>query len=173
MLKKIIGYIFILEIVLIFILINQIDNKPIIVKEKNKYNVTVNKKEMPIGYININKININEEFYNKNSAKNNIEEHVTILKESNYPNLLILAAHSGTGKIAYFEKLNQLNINDLIKIKIYNEEKIYIVNKIWEEQKNGKIHIDKTSNNQLILTTCSPNHKNKQLIISCIEKEST
>ena len=103
--------------------------------------------------------------------QNTIEQHVTILKGSNYPNLLILAAHSGKGDIAYFEKLDELTINDEVFIQYRNDKKTYIVKEIWEEKKNGKIHIDNNTN-QLILTTCSPKHKNYQLIISCIKKES-
>lgn len=101
-----------------------------------------------------------------------MDNNITILKESNYPQLIILAAHSGTGKIAYFEELNKLEINDEIQITYNKETSIYKVIKIWEEQKNGKIHIE-NKEKQLILTTCSPNHKNYQLIISCIKKEST
>ena len=130
------------------------------------------KKDSPIGKITIKKIELEEYFYPINSSENTIEKHVSILKESNFPNILILAAHSGTGKIAYFEKLDYLKINDEISINYQGKSYYYIVKEIWEEKKNGYININKELENQLILTTCSPKKKNYQLVINCIEKES-
>ena len=136
-------------------------------------NFNINKKEdTPIGKITINKINLNEYFYSIESTENTIEKHVSILKESDFPNILILAAHSGIGKIAYFEKLDHLNINDEIKINYDGKVYYYIIKEIWEEKKNGYININKELEHQLILTTCSPKKKNYQLVINCIEKES-
>ena len=97
------------------------------------------------------------------------------MKESNYPDIsngiLILAAHSGTGKIAYFEELDNLELKDNIIIRYKNKKYIYQITKIWEQKKNGYIKIKKENKKQLILTTCSPKKKNTQLIINCIEKE--
>ena len=103
--------------------------------------------------------------------------HVKILEESTSPinndSIMILAAHSGTGRIAYFENLDELNINDTI-ILIYNNKSYYYkVNDIFEEKKTGYIHIDKDEKRQLVLTTCHPKKPKYQLIINCIEKEST
>ncbi len=80
--------------------------------------------------------------------------------------IVILAAHSGNGKIAYFNKLNELIKGDIITLEYKNILYHYKINNIWEEEKNGYIHINKTEQKQLILTTCSPNNKNKQLVIN-------
>ena len=85
----------------------------------------------------IKKINLKEKIYNLNDKRNNIEEHVTILKESIMPDkensILFIAAHSGTGKIAYFERLDKLKEGDEI-VLIYNKKYIkYYVKDIWEE----------------------------------------
>ena len=113
-----------------------------------------------IGQLIINKINLKQDLYKIESKKNNIEENVTIMKESNYPNIsngiLILAAHSGTGKIAYFEKLDNLELKDNVIIIYNNKKYIYQITKIWEQKKNGYIKIKKENKKQLILTTCSP-----------------
>ena len=85
--------------------------------------------------------------------------------------ILILAAHSGIGNIAYFEKLDNLELKDHIIVIYKNKKYIYQITKIWEQKKNGYIKIKKENKKQLILTTCSPNKKNTQLIINCIEKE--
>ena len=91
--------------VLIFLWILTIPTS--IIKIENKQQ-PVEKKESGerIGTIIIEKIQLNEPLYKINSSKNNIEEHVTILKESTPPtednSIMILAAHSGDDKISYF-----------------------------------------------------------------------
>ena len=150
-----------------------------ITKISGETQVLVNKKNINsdiIGTIEIKKINLKEQLYKKESKKNNIEENITILQESTYPSnensILIIAAHSGTGKIAYFERLDELSTNDEIIIT-YNKKKYYYnVIDIFEEKKNGYININKEKKRQLVLTTCSPTKDNIQLIVNCIEKES-
>ena len=108
-----------------------------------------------------------ENIYNINYKRNNVEEHITILNKSelNNESLIILAAHSGNGKIAYFNRLDELKENDKIKLSINNKELTYKVKRIEEQDKTGKIEVVKSSNEQLILTTCSKNDSSKQLVI--------
>ena len=134
--------------------------------------ISNNKTDNQYGLLIINKINLKEELFPINSNENTIERHVSILKPSVYPNLMIIAAHSGIGPIAYFQELDKLELNDEIILIIKNKKRIYKVKDIWEEKKNGYININKESNNQLILTTCSPHKDDYQLVINCIEKES-
>ena len=146
-----------------------IENTKIIQKQETKDYYS-------IGKLIIKKININHQLYEMNSEENTIEKNISILKESIFPDqeesIMILAAHSGEGKIAYFEELDQLEINDEI-ILIYKENKYtYKVKDIWEEKKNGYINVNKENSKQLILTTCSPKKSNYQLVVNCIEKES-
>lgn len=129
-------------------------------------------KESPIGYLIINKINLYEELYDINSKNNNIEKHVTILKESSFPttknSTIFIAAHSGTGKIAYFNNLNQLSVNEKIILKYKDKTYTYMIKNIWETKKNGTINVPKENTNQLVLTTCSPTKDGYQLIINSI-----
>ena len=117
--------------------------------------------------LTIDKINLKENIYNINDKRNNVEEHVTILNKSelNNESSIILAAHSGNGKIAYFNRLDELKENDKIKLSINNKELTYKVKRIEEQDKTGKIEVVKSSNEQLILTTCSKNDSSKQLVI--------
>ena len=80
--------------------------------------------------------------------------------------IVFLAAHSGNGSIAFFKDLNKLEVGDIIELKYKNQIYHYQINNIWEERKNGYIHVNKTKLKQLILTTCSPEKENKQLIIN-------
>ena len=145
-----------------------------ILKISNNENTKIINNEF--GKLIINKINLKEELFPINSDENTIERHVSILKESIYPDkdnsLMIIAAHSGTGKIAYFQELDKLEINDEIILIYKNNKYTYYVKNIWEEKKNGYININKENKKQLVLTTCSPNKEGYQLVINCIEKES-
>ena len=128
-------------------IINKIIKKNQIKKQEQKQEIQKDQ----IGYLKIDKLNLYQPLYSKDSSKNNVEENITILKESIMPteeeSIVFLAAHSGNGKIAFFEELANPKIKD-------------------EENKNGYIHVNKNNNKQLILTTCSPTKKNKQLIIN-------
>lgn len=139
----------------------------IIHKQKNKDK---------LGKLSIESLNINELIYQIGSEENTVDKHVTILKESILPDkeksIVFLAAHSGTGENSYFENLKNITVNTIVKLTINKKEYKYIVKEIWEDRKDGFININKEDKNQLILTTCSPFNKNKQLIVSCIEKES-
>lgn len=136
----------------------------VIQEEKNDY---------PIGEIHIQKISLHEVFYSKESVENTIERHISQLDEASSPHLedslFLLAAHSGSGRTAYFEELDKLSLEDEVEIIYDNQHYFYVVDKIWEEEKNGFIHVRKEKGRQLILTTCSPEKENYQLIISCIE----
>ena len=39
---------------------------------------------------------------------------------------------------------------------MYKDKKIYIIKEIWEETKNGKIHINKENNKSIILVISRP-----------------
>ena len=125
-----------------------------------------------IGSIMIDKINLKKPLYKIESNHNKVDENVTILKSSTLPDqeqsILIIAAHSGTSHISYFERLDELTENDIIKIHYQNKDYFYQVTSIWEEDKTGYIHINKKKEKQLILTTCSPKHEGKQLIVNSI-----
>jgi len=134
------------------------------------------KSENIVGKILIDKININRNLYDINDSNNEVDKNITILKGSIDPkydnSIFFLAAHSGSGEIAYFNDLNKLEKGDLITL-LYNDIKYeYIVNNKWETKKDGDIEVPKENKKQLILTTCSTKDKHKQLIINCIEKES-
>lgn len=122
-----------------------------------------------LAILSIKKINLKESIYPLGDKRNNVEEHVTILNGSNLTNnsLIILAAHSGFGKLAYFNRLDELEIGDKIELNINDKTLIYKLKSSEEQDKTGKIEIVKKNTNQLILTTCSKNDKTKQLVIYC------
>lgn len=141
----------------------------------NNQNIYKQNNEEIIGNLIIDKINLDMPLYNIESKNNNIEENITILKESILPpkekSIVFLAAHSGTSKISYFDDLDKLEINDTIFLTINNTENVYQIKNIYKQKKNGYIHINKENKDQLILTTCDPNNNKYQLIINSTKKE--
>ncbi len=180
MLKKSFISLIILSTILAALTIIRIDNKDVFKKEITISNKTkiikIETEEEPIGYIKIVKISLEKPLYDKDSKKNNIEENITILKESKYTDeensILFIAAHSGTGEIAYFNRLDELQIQDEVVINIHNHTYTYQIKDIYEQPKDGYIRGKKEEQKQLVLTTCCPHKDNCQLIINCIEKES-
>ena len=129
------------------------------------YISTVSKEENDeiIGTLTIDKLNLSKNIYNINSSHNNVEENVTILNDD--INLIVLAAHSGPGYIAFFNDLDKLELNDIVNLTYNNKNLVYKVTNIEEQAKDGTIEINKTNKQRLILTTCSKKDKGKQLVV--------
>lgn len=136
------------------------------------YNIS---KPINYNYLEIKKINLKQPFYEINDKNNTIEKNIEILKDSIMPDkdnsIVIIAAHSGEGDIAYFNNLTELTINDELLLSYNNKIYKYYIKEIYEEDKTGYINVDKEKEKQLILTTCHPNKPNKQLVINAIKKE--
>lgn len=119
----------------------------------------------------IDKIHLEQPIYPINSTLNQVDKHVTILKGSILPteenSIVFLAAHSGEGNIAFFNDLDKLSIKDIIKFTYQNQTYLYEVYNIEEQDKTGIITIPKQQTKALVLTTCSKQNQNKQLVILC------
>ena len=115
--------------------------------------------------ITIKKINIyNKPIYNIDSHLNNIDKNITILNDDQY--LILLAAHSGIGPVAYFKDLDRLDINDVVILNKNGEINKFVVVEIKEVEKDGSIDISLEDSKKLVLTTCSKD-ENKQLVVTC------
>lgn len=156
---------------------------PMIEKEKEKKENIENtniKKEINnnhIAILEIEKINLKQYLYDINSQKNDVNKNVEIIKGSNLPDILygnlILAGHSGSGKVAFFNRLNELEVNDIVNVYYKNIKYQYQIYNIYEIEKTGKAEIKRYKDeNTLTLITCKVN-TNKQIIIvsTLINKE--
>ena len=126
--------------------------------------------ELPIMYLNIEKINVHNAVYEKSSINNDIDKNVTIMDESNLPidefGNVILGAHSGVGRLAYFKDFGQLEVNDEITVDYDNKKYKYIIKRIYTDDKDGKIVIRRNLNkNTLTLFTCNPGDDKNYLIV--------
>lgn len=127
--------------------------------------------EKYLGVLEIPTINLKKGFFEKNSSLNTISKNVEILEESDMPNIkngnLVLAAHSGTGRYAFFRNLYKLKINDNAYIYYQGLKYEYEILKIEYQDKDGTITISKLEQESyLILTTCDQKDKTKQIVIT-------
>lgn len=157
------------------------ENKEDKEKENNNQPETIPQTENTttgyIGYLEISKINLNKGFYDITSPENDVEKNIYVSPTSSYPDKekgnLIIAAHSGTGWKAFFNELYQLNTGDQVNVLYKNKRYIYKINKIYKQEKTGKIAIyrdyEKTT---LTLVTCTNNDSKTQTVyIAYLEKQ--
>ena len=122
-----------------------------------------------LGILTIDKINLQQGFYDKNNEHNNVSENLTFLAPSNYPDEkngnVILVAHSGVTRIAYFRNLYQLKVGDIAKIEYKGHLYTYKIDNIYNETKDGNVTIYRDTNRQtLTMITCTKNDNTKQTI---------
>lgn len=122
-----------------------------------------------IGVLEIPKINLKRGFLDINDRNNNVNKNIQVLENSTMPDsdggLLVIAGHSGSGRVAFFKNLYKLKKDDQIYIYYKNIKYVYEVINIYEETKDGDIAIEKNSESTLVLTTCSQTDKNKQVVV--------
>ena len=137
------------------------------VKEQTKINY--------IAVLKIPKIGLERGLVDPNSYLNNIDYNLAFLNGSSMPDQVngnvLIAGHSGTARISYFRKLDQLAIGDNVFI-IYNGKTYnYDVVDIYDIEKTGTAEIQVSKNKRtLTLITCRHN-TNKQIIVICEQKE--
>ena len=117
------------------------------------------------GYLIIPRINMNLGFYNPDNRLNDVNYNIEFIP-TNIKDTYLIAGHSGTGKVSFFNDLRYLEVNDKVELIIAGEKKEYKIEKIWKNKKNGKLKIDNKSG-YLYLTTCDQVEKGYQLIIKC------
>ncbi len=141
---------------------------PQINEEESKKIANAIKKEL-IGYLEIKKINLKQGLVSKNSYYNNVGRNIQILSASDYPDKdkgnVILAAHSGTGYLAFFKNLYKLSLNDEATIYYKNYIYNYKIVKIYNVPKTGKVRINRNINKTcLTLITCTYGSKTEQTV---------
>ena len=135
------------------------------VDDSNKSFSTVDES---VGRIIIDKIDLDRKFYPFDSNLNDVNKNVAIISPSDMPDViggtLILAAHSGNVNTAYFKRLNELIIGDIVVIYYYDFKYIYKISSYYEENRNSSIVIKHEKlKNVLVLTTYKIGTK-KQLV---------
>ena len=134
--------------------------------ENNKYYAVL---EIP-------KIHLKRELYQIESPENNVDENVLLHEESVLPggsnSNLILAAHSGYGKNAYFKDLYQLELNDVVSIYYDGKLWTYEIREIEYQEKTGVLYLKEDYPNMITLITCTKNNHDTQTIYYGVLKNS-
>ena len=128
-----------------------------------------NKSEQFSAIIKIPSINLENVLVPINSPENAINQNIKTMEISTYPDIksgnLILMAHSGTGRLAFFANLYKLNLNDEIYIYYNNKEYKYILSDIYTENKDGDVVIKRDRlKTTLTLITCTYKDKTSQTV---------
>ena len=122
-----------------------------------------------IGYLEIKKINLKQGLVSQKSSYNNIKYNIQFIQTSDYPDKalgnVILAAHSGTGYLAFFKNLYKLKLGDEAKISYKNYIYTYKIVNIYNVPKNGRVQINRDIHKTcLTLITCTHNSKTEQTV---------
>lgn len=122
-----------------------------------------------IGYLEIKKINLKQGLVSKNSYYNSVKYNIQMLSTSDYPdkNLgnVILAAHSGTGYLAFFKNLYKLKLGDEAKITYKGYVYTYKIVDIYNVPKTGKVRVNRDVHKTcLTLITCTYKSKTEQTV---------
>lgn len=122
-----------------------------------------------IGVLEIPKINLKRGFLSIDNPDNTVSKNIQVIKESDMPNvengLLIIAGHSGTGRLAFFKELHKLSDMDKAYVYYKNTKYTYTVIDKYEVEKTGRALIKRKKNiTSLALITCNQEDKTKQII---------
>lgn len=122
-----------------------------------------------LGILKIDKIDLEQGFYDKDNPANNVDQNVTLLGPSNYPDEkngnTILVAHSGSSYLGYFKNLYKLVEGDLATVVYKGKTYVYKIVNIYTDIKDGDVTIyrDKTKTT-LTLITCTKDDDTRQTI---------
>ena len=140
------------------------DNSNASINYANKKNIISNY----IAVLEIPKIGLRKGLFSSDSINNNVNRNITILN-SQMPNeehsTFILASHSGTSSVSFFNRLNKLRYGDKVYVYYKGIKYKYMIFDYYEEKKTGSIFIKGNSDKKaIVLTTCKPFGFNKQLV---------
>ncbi|MEG2342240.1 MAG: sortase [Bacilli bacterium] len=122
-----------------------------------------------IGVLEIPSIGVKRGFLNINDKNNVVNKNIQVIEKSDMPDIkngnLIIAAHSGSGRVSYFKNLYKLATSDTAYIHYNGVKYTYSVVNRYEVEKTGEVVIkrnnDKTT---LTLISCSQTDKTKQIV---------
>lgn len=105
-------------------------------------------------YLAIPKIGFYYRFYDLDSKYNSLSYGLLIY----YQDPVVILGHSGSGSLALFNDLDNLEVNDKI---IYNNQKYQVIKKYLKFKSKPL-----TLENDLILVTCSKKYFDRQIVIT-------
>ena len=136
------------------------DNTPQNIEQTEEEYVPTPNPNGYLGILTIDKINLQQGFFDKDNENNNVSKNLTFLSPSNYPDEkngnVILVAHSGTTHIAYFKSLYKLTEGDTAKIEYKGHLYTYKIDNIYNAVERCVVTIYRDTTKQtLTMITCT------------------
>lgn len=123
-----------------------------------------------LGKIKIPSINVEAPIKEGTSAEI-LKESVGHFAETSYWNgNVVLASHNRGTYAHYFEKINELNVNDEIIYQTKLGTRVYTVSKINQISENDTSVLNNSKQNTITLITCIKNKKELRLCVQATEK---
>lgn len=130
---------------------------------KENYNITYT------AILEIPKINLKRGVVDSTKNFKSINYAISVDNSSQYPNEngnFILYSHSGNSNIAFFNRLNNLELNDDIYVYYNGIKYHYSVRNKYDIEKTGKAKvISRKDDKYITLITCDQNKKGFQIVI--------
>lgn len=127
-----------------------------------------------IAVLEIPGINLKRGLVSLNDRRNNADYNIQTIETSKMPDKknsnLILAAHSGNSKVAYFKNLNKLKIGDELNVYYNSIKYTYALSNYYDIDKTGYADIVRDQNkNTLTLVTCKRGTDKQTIFISYLK----
>lgn len=155
--------------VFVLLLIVFIIEKSISLNKINYIKENYYKDKMDIYLITIEKINI-KNIIKEDTIKSEKIKDIVLFKEYGKPNIknsnTIIGAHSGNGRNSFFTNLNNIEIDDEIKLYYKEIEYIYkVIDKFYIIESDFKILNSIKNKTTLTLFTCNEDNNKYRLIV--------
>ena len=126
--------------------------------------------------LEIDRIHLRQEIYPVSSKENDVSQNVLLHKASVMPGMqqsnLILAAHSGNGRHAYFKDLYLLDVEDEVKFYYQGSIWVYEILEIENQEKTGTLYLKEDYPDMITLITCTKGNSSLQTIYYGALKET-
>lgn len=173
--KYIFKIIYIINLFIIFAFILYIINLKYNSKELNlssKININSKHSNSYKNTLIIPKISLNKEFIKYKDDKT-LNKSIAYYDNLNTDNKIIIFGHSGLGYGTYFNRLDELNINDNAYLYVDNIKYNYKLNSKYNVSKYSTYVLnDEVNSNKLLLITCNKSNKKMRLILEFIKNSS-
>ena len=151
----------------IFIVIaNRYENKNIISSYFNNssdYNINIMIIEIP-------QINLKRRVVKANDDFSNLNNEIVYYRNNDYHKTIILFGHSGMGYGTFFNRLDELDKNDVCYLLINKEKFVYYLSKISVIDEHDVGILDSNTDGCLLLITCLKNNNQKRLVLQFEQK---
>ena len=138
--------------------LNTIENST---KQNIKYGINNTK-----NILSVPKINLHQEIIKADDNFSNLNYNLVYYKYLNPEDRIIIFGHSGTGYGTYFNRIDELDENDIAYLYLKSGTFKYTIKSIYLISKYDVYILDnKPKNGDLLLITCYKKNKNKRYVV--------